>query len=493
MEPKNKAILIAVLLAALFLRVWQLENIPAGFYSDEAAIGYDSYSMLLTGKDFHGHSFPLFFESFGEWKNPVYIYAAIPSVAIFGPNAWATRLPAALFGLLAVLGLFLLAREFFSEELALVAAGFAAVSPWALQFSRVAFEASALPALFLFGFWCLLKGFEKREYWFASAVLFGLSLYSYGTGRLFTPLFLVGFGIVFRREIWEKRKHLVAPLALFLVLALPLVWTAVSSPSVLFSRANTISIVAPGHSLGEFWSNYPQYFSADFLVNNGDANARHSPPGYGQLLWFMGPLVTAGMIASLLFLDKKSKLLFLWLFLFPVAASLTFEGSPHATRSIIGIGLFELFAVAGCAWLYAIVKKHAGKAVPFVAGAFLLLAGANAGLFLNDYFTKYPGQSAAWFEGGLEQAFGEVSARQGAFDKVFVTRTLDQGLTYAAFFTKLDPRVVQAGSYGKFVQSDDLGGSWLRVARDFEVQKGRVVASVRNAAGTQAWRVEASS
>ncbi len=372
----NKILLVVVLILALFLRIWKLDDVPAGFYSDEASIGYDAFSILHTGRDFHGNSLPLFFESFGEWKNPIYIYASVPSIALFGLNEFATRLPAALFGLLAVLALFLVAKELFSEELALLASAFLAVSPWALQFSRVAFEA------------------------------FALCLYSYGAGRLFVPLFLVALLFIFRADLIAKKKQLVIPAVIFLLLSLPLVITALFSPEVVFSRVNKIGIFAQGHSPFEFLDNYVQYFSAEFLFYRGDANLRHSPPGYGQLLWFSAPLLPAGIAACLLSFDKRNKLLFAWLLLFPVTAALTFEGSPHAIRSIVGVGLFELFAAAGATLLFGLARRLAGQRIAIMSGLlFILLAGANAFMFTSDYFSKYPSRSAAWFESGLGDAF----------------------------------------------------------------------------------------
>ncbi len=451
----NRILLVVVLILALLLRLWQLGSVPAGFYIDEASIGYDAYSILHTGKDFHGHPLPLFFESFGEWKNPVYIYATVPSVAIFGLNVFATRLPAALFGLLAVLALFLVARELFNEKLALVAGTFLAVSPWALQFSRVAFEAATLPALFLFALWCFLKGFRSSRWWMASAAFFALCLYSYGVARLFIPLFLLVLLWIYRKELFTSKKQLVLPLAIFLLLSLPLIITMLFSPRVLFAHAGAVSIFAAGHSPSEFLGNYLQYFSADFLFHKGDANLRHSPPGYGQLLWFLVPLMLAGIVAGLLSRDKKSKLLFAWLLLFPVTAALTYEGSPHAIRSIVGVGLFELFAVAGAALLFALAKRLAGQKIAVIAGlVFLLLAGANVWMFTNDYFSKYPAQSASWFDSGLSDTFERVKQIQGEYDYVVLSPRIYQAKIYAAFYLGIPPELVQAGNYGKIIQCE---------------------------------------
>src|SRR3989344_6941222 len=100
----NFLLLSTIIAAALFLRLYDLSRIPIGFNDDEAAFGYNAYSLLKTGKDEWGRVMPFpAFESFGDWKLVFYLYSVVPSVAVFGPSNFAARLPSALFGILAVL------------------------------------------------------------------------------------------------------------------------------------------------------------------------------------------------------------------------------------------------------------------------------------------------------------------------------------------------------------------------------------------------------
>src|SRR5258708_12719733 len=110
-----KWLLIGIVLLGFFLRVIGLSNHPAGFTPDEASFGYDAYSILKTGKDQWGHMMPLVFKSFGDDKLPVYTYLAFPSVAIFGLNETAVRLPNAIFGTLAIIFLYFLVYQFFTH------------------------------------------------------------------------------------------------------------------------------------------------------------------------------------------------------------------------------------------------------------------------------------------------------------------------------------------------------------------------------------------
>ena len=76
--------LICILILAAFLRIYQLGSIPNGFFADEAANGYDSYSILKTGRNVLGKYFPYFFRHHNvESISGIYIYSSIPFIFLF--------------------------------------------------------------------------------------------------------------------------------------------------------------------------------------------------------------------------------------------------------------------------------------------------------------------------------------------------------------------------------------------------------------------------
>src|SRR3990167_11232559 len=107
---KSKIILISILLLAAFLRFWRLGEYPA-LNADEAAIGYNAYSLIQTGQDEHGNPWPIHFQSFNDCKPGGYFYIVLPFVWAFGLNEWSVRLPGAIFGVLTVLFVYLLVKE----------------------------------------------------------------------------------------------------------------------------------------------------------------------------------------------------------------------------------------------------------------------------------------------------------------------------------------------------------------------------------------------
>src|SRR3990167_8023135 len=100
---KTSKILLAIIILGVFLRFYRLADIPPGPYSDEAAYGYNAYSILKTGQDEWGQKFPLTFQSFGDFKPPGTAYLTIPSIAVFGLNTFAIRFPAALLATATIL------------------------------------------------------------------------------------------------------------------------------------------------------------------------------------------------------------------------------------------------------------------------------------------------------------------------------------------------------------------------------------------------------
>ena len=118
MKRLYSAIFISsIFLLATILRLWQLGTVPVSPDWDEAAIGYNAYSLLSTGKDEFGKTFPLVFRSFNDYKPPLYIYLTMPSIAIFGLNTWSVRLPSALMGILAVIGTYYLVVELLKSQI----------------------------------------------------------------------------------------------------------------------------------------------------------------------------------------------------------------------------------------------------------------------------------------------------------------------------------------------------------------------------------------
>lgn len=109
--------LLAIVLVAGLLRFWGLGTNPPALTWDEAAWGYNAYSISLTGRDEFGRFLPLdYLESFGDFKPPVYVYLTVIPVKLFGLNEFSTRFASAFLGTLTVLATYFWSKKFFQRK-----------------------------------------------------------------------------------------------------------------------------------------------------------------------------------------------------------------------------------------------------------------------------------------------------------------------------------------------------------------------------------------
>ena len=200
---KTKLTLFFILILALFLRIYQLGQIPMSLNWDETSLGFNAYSISQTLHDEHGEFLPISrFIAFGDYKPPGYIYAAAAFIKLLDLNEFATRLPSALAGVLLTLVAFLIAKELFNKKVGLIAAFVVAISPWSLQFSRGAFEANLATTLTAFGVYFYLRIINQRSKTvlnlLLSACFFAFSIYTFNSHRVFNPL-IIGVLILIHR------------------------------------------------------------------------------------------------------------------------------------------------------------------------------------------------------------------------------------------------------------------------------------------------------
>ena len=117
------ALLLLILAIAGFLRLYRLSTVPPGLYRDEAMDGSNALEVLETGR------FQAFYPE-DNGREGLYVNVAAVFVRFLGNEAWVLRLPAAIFGILTVWGVYLLAAELVSVPVGLLSAFFLATSFW---------------------------------------------------------------------------------------------------------------------------------------------------------------------------------------------------------------------------------------------------------------------------------------------------------------------------------------------------------------------------
>jgi len=487
MRKKVGLLLLAILVLAFILRFWDLGKVPISPDWDEAAFGYNAYSIIQTGRDEYGKFLPVIFRSFDDYKPGLYTYLVIPSVYVFGLNIFAVRLPSAVFGVFAVLVTFYLVRELFKRDsYGLIAALLLAISPWHLQFSRVGFEANVGDALNIFAALFFIKGLKKPWFLALSTLCAALSLHAYQSEKVFTPLFMLLLIAIYFKDLMkiDKKKILVA-FFVGIVITLPLINAIVTDKNVLL-RAKGTSIfqdqdwllkdqitilqhsVAEGDKLGFLFDNrrvfyiktviagYLVHFNPNWLLIKNDI-ARHHAPDMGLIYLWEFPFILIG-IYSLLFhkFDKKTKLfIFGWFLLVPLPASITTE-LPHPVRTLNFLPTWQIFTMLGLGTAYGFWRNIKNSIFKIILAVFFLgVVFFNFFYYLNQYFVQQNYYFASDWQYGYESAIKSMQEEKKNYKKVVVSdhAPMDKSYMFFLFYLKYPPsayQVVGATSSGNF-------------------------------------------
>jgi 4-amino-4-deoxy-L-arabinose transferase-like glycosyltransferase len=442
--------LLVILLIAATLRFVHLDQVPPGLHVDEAANAWNAYTLLKTGTDQHGVSWPIFYtRAFGENRSPMYIYALMPFQAIGGLNVWTTRMPAAVGGVISVLLMFFVGARLFDRWTGLVAAGLLALNPWHLQISRYAFEASLVSLLILLSLaaliWAGLPLTDNDERpprpWAAAGagLLIGVSCYGYWAVRLFLPLFLISMVVANWRVWWDylvKPRGFVAIGALALGAAItlgPLFWKHMTDPEIVKRGQIASWVWTDSDSLEakivKVASRYPGHFGLDFLFISGDHDPALSPPqNTGLLHWYELPGLLLGLTFCLFRVkaSRAARTMLVWLALYPIADLLNAHVSLHSLRSLPGLGGLILITAVGIVGAGRWVTQYQRRALPAFCGGIAVVVALTHWYYLERLFVDFPRDKATVpaFDTEMLDAARWLRSRLSDRDAVFVTGRL---------------------------------------------------------------------
>jgi len=481
--PKIYLYLITILLIAAILRFIGLERFSPSLNRDEAGIGYNAYSLLLTGKDEHGVAWPLSFESIGDYKMPGYIYLSMLQIKIWGLSVFATRITSALAGVMAVWGLYLVTFEItkllaFKQNkahlIALISGFLLAINPWHIHYSRLAFEANVNLTIFIYSIWFLLKGLEQNKYLFGTVLLWVVMQFMYSSTFVFLPLFILIMILLFVRykPFFNFNKIYILIAVVMLLFGSTM---AIKSVTAVSSAKTSITIFSDpylvdkfNHLRGELQSqnpllakltlnkftyfgpiilrNYLTNFSPGFLFANAIHHPWHGIYGQGYFYWLDG----VGFIVGLLFLVKKSVnsqkkfptlMILTWILLAPAASVITVD-APHATRSLYLLPVFLIIAGLGLWEIINFLTNRLLKQKKLVIILLLTLYSISFIKATYQYLIIYPiHQDKALFPGVKDVLIYADSIKQNRL--VYMPEVSSSAYIYYLFFTRTDPKLVQ--------------------------------------------------
>ncbi len=456
---KSLVILIFISLTSLFLNLYKKDSTPPGFNADEAAFGYNAYSISKTARDEYGTLLPLRLKSFGDYKMPLYSYLAAPFVGFMGLSETSARMPNTILVVLLPFALYALVKELFDKENpALIASALGGLSWGLLSISRQAHEAYLAVFLTTITLLMFIKLTKKATPLRLSLFLLcNLALlFSYQSGRIFS----VGFFILSFFYFWRKKGGKQILLFFLGLLLLFGVTDLIYQPKRV---GNLLFFNTPGFSMkinelrGEggsrlvynklttakrdFYNSYAKYFSPEFLFISGDEN-----PRFGFL--DMGPITLIEYVflfIGLYYLFKKKEryryVLLALLLISPLPAALSWAGIS-LTRSlfflipiyiIVAYGMYQLF-----------------KAIPnnfkYLLLAYLIVAELSLLFYTWDfYLNHYPKRALvqkAWEVGNKELA-SFVKNNYDNYDHFYLTRKNGQPYIFLLFYMQYPPEKYQ--------------------------------------------------
>ncbi len=456
---KEIGLLVLILTLGIALRFSFLTFNPPSLNWDEVSHGYNAYSILKTGKDQWGQLFPIFnFRAYGDYPTTLNLYLTIPFIAIFGLTDYAIRFPHALLGVLTIISVYFLSWGITKRrDISLLSAFLVTIGPWYVFTSRFVLQ-SNLSVFLLITSAAIFANRNHNKYFFPlSILLLFLTLFSYHTTRIFSPLFLLGLTFIYRKEISNKIVYLVIVAFIVLSVFIFINPAATARGNVLFiidqgavnkiielrgsSKLPTVVTKIlynrPIYFVYQFSKNYISYFSPVFLFFQGGTQYQFSIPHTGLIYWVNLPFFYIGLVVLVIksLKDKNYQLVLLWLVLSPIPASLTNESYAVIRDSTI-LPLPEILVSIGIYWvLEKTNKKYFGiLAFSYFAILYVLLEG-----YFVNYFTKYRINYSDSWQYGYKEAVSYVDSNYSKYDKIIITKKYGEPHEYFLFFLVYDP------------------------------------------------------
>ncbi|MCX6764299.1 MAG: glycosyltransferase family 39 protein [Candidatus Nealsonbacteria bacterium] len=487
MNKKILLLLIIILSIACFFRLWKLNSIPPGLYPDVAMNGTDALSAIKN------HDFKIFYPE-NNGREGLFINLIGFSFLIFGISIWSIKIVSAIIGILTVLGIFLFTKEIFklsnfkpnvSDFIALLSSFFLAISFWHVNFSRMGFRAIFTPFILVFSLYFLFKGLRTKKILdlIIGGAIFGLGFHTYISFRLavllLAFLFIIWLLIYYKEKI--LKKFFLFSFFIFIsivIVAIPIGFYFMQHPGDFIGRATGVSVFSQPNPIKSFVRSFVIHLGMFNFY--GDPNWRHNialspifPWPSPLLFWPIGIAFLIGFVLSikksLYFLKNKDypqllvySTILIWLFVMILPSALTYEGIPHALRSIGAIPPAFILSAIGFVFLYQKIKdflKVKSKIALFL-GLILCLSWFSYGEY-NRYFVVW-GQSPA-VKGAFDQGLFDIGNYLNSLPNNVKTYVIVNELQYPLYGISIPgqtPMFIENTKFGttraNYIKAQDL-------------------------------------
>ena len=138
-------------------------------------------------------------------------------------NLFFARLPAAIFGVLSIILVFLIARKLYTERIALIAAVIFSLNSFAVFFGRVALMESITLSFILLTVLYFLRACNKPKEFLLVGLFFGCAFLSKYVVIFFVPV-IIGYLVLFRRDVFHSKVFYLGLLVTLVVISPVLIY-----------------------------------------------------------------------------------------------------------------------------------------------------------------------------------------------------------------------------------------------------------------------------
>lgn len=495
----------------VILRLFLLWSVPPAPSLDEVSIGYNAYSILKTSKDEYGYFYPILLRAYDDWRPGLYVYFVIPFIQFVGLNALAVRLPSVFMSIATLFGAYFLVRELIRSKqndskyfslVPLLTTALLAISPWHIYISRLGHEVNLGLFTVVYGlmFFFLWHNNLKKSYFLLLSILFlGLSLYSYQSQKIITPLLIVSILILYRKDFIANKKSAFFAGIAGLFLLVPILYVSLQPEAMVRLRAtsafsqldwayekNAIEVLKDEKSnniVKKIYdnrrfivpkiliANYMSHFNPYWLFLNTGVD-RHKVPNLGLLYIWELPFILLGIyffITSAI--DRRIKFFVFIYFLISFIPAAVTTDSPHAMRVYTVLPLWQFFSALGLVYCWISVGNKYIKFFALAIGVFTYFASIF--YMTYKYYYVFPNTQSSSFQFALSKTIPFLVKEEDKFDKIVVDikDNLYQSYMFYLFFSKLDPVLYlnQGGTIsGGYAESHAFGRYEFR---DIDVSK----------------------
>lgn len=405
-----------ILALGIFARVYRFGTVPGGLNQDEAFAGYEAWALLNFGIDTAGYHNPVYLTAWGSGMNALESYLMMPFIALFGLEVWVIRLPQLIVACLSLPAVYGLVRRTVDVKAGLLAMLLVAVCPWHIIMSRWGLESNLAPGFLLFGLYFFVRALENPRWLIVSALMYGLSLYTYATYWIYVP-FIILIQLIYCLACGKLRfeRNLLFSGLLLFVLALPLLlFLAINNgylseirlpfmsiPELLYMRSGEISFDEKAKKLE---------LVKDVFIEQNDGWIWNSPTKYGLFYFISAPFAIFGLAYCALRIAKCCREKCFCpevLLLIQLLVSLPQLILVKINVNKVNIMLIPLMIIVALG-VYFVCSLSFRHVLTAVAAVYLLLFAG----FEHYYFTEYSEECKLHFDYGFEEAL-DVAMEKG--------------------------------------------------------------------------------